>query len=478
MREKRLQPLLMVKMNSSEISKAVDMNSSYLGIESLVLMENAGKEIAKNSEKFNSIAVFSGLGNNGGDGLVAARHLSSIGKRVMVYTLAGKRSKECQKNFDVIERLDSIEIEIIRDPRDCEKIRKDLEKFDLIIDSLLGVGVKGELREPIKSIVEVINSSRAYKIAVDCPTPGINADLTLSFHLAKTADARVVNIGIPKEAEIYCGPGDVYLAMPRRVGNEHKGDFGRLLIVGGSKEFTGTPALVGRAALRTGVDLVIVCSPVYVSRRMQFDPDLIVSPLKSEFYLEMDDVKKILKLNFDSIVIGNGLGTEDETRYALKKLLRKIDKPVILDADALKLIKPKHVKKNFILTPHAREFEILFGKYDENFDERVRMVEKFAKKKKSVILLKGPTDVISNGGETRLNRTGNVGMTVGGTGDMLAGIVGALSCKTDGFTAACAGAFLSGLAGDIALEKFGHSLTATDCIERIPEAIKFCRDFE
>ncbi len=466
------------KMNSSEISKAIDMNSAYLGIEPLVLMENAGREIARNSEKFNSIAVFSGLGNNGGDGLVAARHLSSIGKRVRVYTLTGERSKECQKNFDIIRRLNSVEIETIRDSRDCEKIKKDLDKFDLIIDSLIGVGVKGELREPIKSLVDTINLSRAYKIAVDCPTPGINADLVLSFHLAKTADARVVNIGIPREAELYCGPGDVYLAMPKRHGHEHKGDFGRLLIIGGSREFTGTPALVGRAALRTGVDLAIICCPSHVSERMQSDPDLIVNPLRSEFYLEKDDVEQILKLNFDSLVIGNGLGTEDGTKYALKRLLREINKPVILDADALKLIKINHIRENFILTPHAMEFRTLFREYDENFDERVEIVKKFAKRTKSVILLKGQTDIISNGEKTRLNRTGNVGMTVGGTGDMLAGIVGALSCKTDGFTAACAGAFLSGLAGDLALEKFGYSLTATDCIEKIPEAIKFCKGFE
>jgi hydroxyethylthiazole kinase-like uncharacterized protein yjeF len=468
----------MDKMDPSEMSKAADINSSYLGIERLVLMENAGKEIARHSEKFDSIAIFAGLGNNGGDGLVAARHLSSMGKRVRVYTPAGKRSTECQRNFEITERLDSIEIELIRDPLDCEKIRGDLDKFDLVIDSLLGTGITGELREPLKSLVDVINSSKARRIAVDCPTPGIKADLTLSFHMAKTADATVVNIGIPIEAETYCGPGDVYIAIPKRGGDEHKGDFGRLLVVGGSKEFSGTPALVGRAALRTGVDLAVILAPIYAARKMQLDPDLIVRPLKSESYLKTEDVDEILKMNFDSVIIGNGLGTEDETRYALKKLIRKIDKPVILDADALKLIKIKQVRKNFILTPHGGEFEKLFGEYGENAEERVKTVEKFAKKTKSVILLKGLTDVISSGEKTRLNLTGNAGMTVGGTGDMLAGIVGALSCRTDGFTAACAGAFLSGLAGDIALKELSYSLTATDCIERIPKAIKFCREFE
>ncbi len=465
-------------MDSKSISKAVDMNASYLGIDRLMLMENAGKEIARHSTKFNSIAVFSGLGNNGGDGLVAARHLSGIGKRVRVYTLSGKRSGECQKNLDIIQKLDSIEIETIRDSSDCHRIREELDRFDLIIDSLLGVGVKGEPREPIKSIVGVINSSKAYKIAVDCPTPGVKADLTLSFHFPKTADARVVDIGIPREAELQCGPGDVYTAMPVRRGHEHKGDFGRLLIVGGSKWFTGTPALVARAALRTGVDLAIISCPSHVSDRMQFDPDLIVHPMKSESHLEKSDVDDILKLDFDSMVVGNGLGTEEETGYAINKLLRRVDKPAVLDADALKLIKPKHVRENFILTPHAMEFKTLFGECPENLDERKRLVTEHAGKTGSVILLKGETDIISDGEKTRLNRTGNAGMTVGGTGDVLAGIVGAFSCKTDGFTSACAGAFLSGLSGDLAFKKTGYSLTATDCIENIPKAIKFCWEFE
>jgi hydroxyethylthiazole kinase-like uncharacterized protein yjeF len=449
------------KMNSPEKSKAVDMNSSYLGVETLTLMENAGKEIARNSKKFNSIAVFSGLGNNGGDGLVAARHLSAVGKRVKIYTLIGERSRECQRNFNITQKLDSVEVEVVRDSSDCEEIN--LDEFDLIIDALLGVGVKGELREPVKSLVDVINSSEAYKISVDCPTPGVKADLTLS--------------GIPREAEIYCGPGDVYLATPHRFGREHKGDFGRLLIIGGSREFTGTPALVGRAALRTGVDLSIICSPSYAAERMPFNPDLIVKPLKSEFYLGKVDVEQILAMDFDSMVVGNGLGVEEGTGYALKKLLKNIEKPVILDADALKLIKSKHIRENFILTPHAREFKLLFGEFEDKTEGRIQVVEEFAGKTRSIILLKGSTDVISNGVETRLNRTGNAGMTVGGTGDMLAGIIGAFSCKTDPFKAACAGAFLSGLAGDLALKDLGYSFTALDCIEKIPEAIRFCWEF-
>ncbi len=466
-----------IKMLNSEIIKAIDMNSEYLGISGIVLMENAGREIAREAQKFNSIAIFSGAGNNGGDCLVAARHLSGAGKKVKVYALKGDRTPGCERNFEIIRGLDSIEIEFVGDSRDCERIKGELDEFDLIIDGLIGVGVRGELREPVKSIVEMINSSKAYKICADVPTPGIKSDLTLSFHLKKTEDAKVVSIGIPKEAELYCGPGDVYLALPKRMGQEHKGDFGRVLVVGGSRQFIGTPFLVARSALRAGCDLSIIACPSHVADRIPFDANLIINPLNSESHLKKSDVDSILEVDFDSLVVGNGLGTADETKYALKKLLRRVDKPVILDADALKIIGEAQLGDNMIITPHATEFRILFGECGDGLDQRREIVEEKARKTKATIVLKGPTDIISCGDKTRLNRTGNPAMTVGGTGDVLAGVVGTLAVKSGNFLAACAGSFLTGLAGDKAFEDLAYSLTATDVIEKIPDAIKTCREF-
>lgn len=460
-------------MDIAQRSKAIDMNAAYLGVDTLLLMENAGGKMAERCQKYDSVAVFAGLGNNGGDGLVAARHLSGEGKRVTVYTLSGSRSCECQRNFDIIKKLDSIEIKYVRDSTDCMVL--DLSGYDAIIDALLGVGVRGEVREPIKSMVDAMNKADAYKIAVDCPTPGLKADLVLSFHFKKTEDAEVALIGIPKEAEYFCGPGDVYLAVPKRAGGEHKGDFGRVLIVGGSRDYSGTPALVGLAALRTGADLVTVCCPSYAAEKMRCYPDLMIHPLGSESHLQESDVEGILSMSFDSVVLGNGLGLSEESRDAVKRLLKEIEKPVVVDADALKLMKPKHIKKTFILTPHSKEFEILFG---EAPIDRVAAAEKQAREHGCVILLKGPVDVVSDGKRTKLNHTGNPGMTVGGTGDVLAGIVGALSAKADIFTAACAGAFLSGLAGDLVLKDRGYSITASDCIEKIPDAKRFCEAFE
>ncbi len=465
-------------MEISEITKALDMNSEYLGISRLVLMENAGKEISKECERFRSVAIFCGTGNNGGDGFVAARHLSGIGKRVKVYAIHGRRSREAEKNFEILKRLDSVEIRLIKDSADCREIGKELKEFDLVIDALIGTGVRGEVREPIKSLVNVINSSKAFRLCVDLPTPGVNPDLTISFHIPKTEGAKTVDIGIPREVESFCGPGDVYLSIPKRKGDEHKGDFGRLLVIGGSREFAGTPSLVAQSALRAGIDLVTIYCPAYVADRIPFDPNLIIKAMESEFYFSESDIDKIRDINFDAVVIGNGLGRKEETMYAVRKFLRSQEKPVILDADALKLIKLKDLRKNTIITPHAMEFKMLFGELSEKFEEQISLVQNFAEKTGAVILLKGRIDIISDGDKTKLNRTGNSGMTVGGTGDVLAGIIGALVANKSGlFQASCAGSFLCGLAGDIAKEDLGYYFTATDVIDRIPKAIKFCEGF-
>jgi len=466
-------------MDYAGITRAIDINSSYLGVSTLQLMENAGSAIAKEVGKFNRVALFCGNGNNGGDGLVAARHLCANGKEVRVYILKGTRTQANSKNLEILRNLGCVDIDVITDSGDTGRIKNELKNFDIIIDALLGVGITGELREPVKSLVDVMNKAKAPILSVDIPTPGVKADTTLSFHIPKTKDAKVADIGIPKEAETQCGPGDVVTAIPKRKGNEHKGEFGRVLVVGGSREFTGAPVLTGKAALRTGVDLVTVMCPRFVAERIPFDPNLMVTPLNSEFYLGKEDVDSILEKEFDSIVIGNGLSQQQESRFALKKLLRKIkEKPVVLDADALKLIKPSWLGENFILTPHEREFGILFGEPGETLEDKTEAVEKKAKKTKATIVLKNPIDIISDGGRTKLNKSGNAAMTVGGTGDALAGIIGAFHCWTTPFQAACAGAFLCGIAGDLALNDLGYAIMATDLIDKIPEALKFCSEFE
>jgi len=442
-------------------------------------MENAGKEISLKADKYDKIAVFAGLGNNGGDGLVAARQLSSIGKKVKVYSLKGERTKENQINHDIIEKLDYIDVEYVTDSSQCDEISKELTEYDCIIEALIGAGIRGELRQPVKGLVEALNHAKSHKIAVDLPAFGFKADLVLSFHLPKTQKAEVAQISIPREAELICGPGDVYLAAPARVQEKHKGDYGRVLVVGASREYIGAPVLTAYSALKSGADLSIIAAPSYALELMEKNPNLIYTKLDSKYYLDKSDVEKILELNFDSIVVGNGLGTEKQSADALKKLLKGTDKPIVFDADALKLLTPGVLKRysrgNVILTPHRAEYETLFGVKPKDYDT----LKDKAHETNTVILLKAPVDVISDGSQLKLNKTGNVGMTVGGTGDVLAGIIGALACNrnTTLFYAAAAGSFISGLAGDLCWEENKYYYTATDVMEKIPNAFIYCEKY-
>ncbi|MEA1925246.1 MAG: NAD(P)H-hydrate dehydratase [Candidatus Altiarchaeota archaeon] len=465
-------------MDNFNLTKALDMNASYLGVEGILLMENAGKEVALKASSYEKIAVFCGTGNNGGDGLVAARHLSCLGKKVRVYSLKGERTEGNRRNFEIIKKLDSIELEYVTDSTQCVEIRNELTGFGCIIEALIGTGIRGELRQPVKSIADTINASKSYKISVDYPA--IEADLVLSFHLPKTEDAKVAYIGIPPEAEQHAGPGDVYLAVPGRSGAEHKGAFGRVLTAGGSRDYLGAPLLAAVSALRSGADLSILAAPSRVLERIKSDPNLIYLELESEHYLSLGDVKKLLEVRHDTLVVGNGLGTKKESADAVKEILRKAENPVVFDADALNLLKERDLGRysngRVILTPHRGEFETLFGEMPDSPD----VVKEHAEKTGTVILLKSPMDVISDGMRVKLNTTGNAGLTVGGTGDVLAGIVGALACnkKTTLFNAASAAAFICGVAGDLCMGDKGYHYTATDVIEKIPAAFLYCKKFE
>ncbi|MCX6695246.1 MAG: NAD(P)H-hydrate dehydratase [Candidatus Altiarchaeota archaeon] len=448
-------------------SRALDINARWCGVSTQVLMENAGKAVAGHCLRYDGIAVFCGNGNNGGDGLVAARILKDNGKSVTVFVLEGMRSRLNGLN---LKRLaGKVKVVELKSSDDVP----DLSGFDLIVDALLGVGFHGKLREPLAGIVGRINESRVPVLSVDVPSGfKVKADKVISLHESKLEGAVVAKIGIPKEAELYCGPGDVYLALPERRGDSHKGDYGRLIVVGGSRNYVGTTTLVAEAALRVGVDLVTIFTPSYAAERMPFNPNLMIHPLRSKDHIALKDVPEILDARYDAMVVGNGLGRDEECRKALKKLFSENKKPVVVDADALSIMDKEWINENMILTPHHGEFKMLFG-----VEGSGRTVEKNAVETKATIVLKGPVDVISNGKVTRLNKTGNPGMTKGGSGDTLAGITAGLLAQNGNLmNSACAGAFLNGLAGDIAYGKLDVSMNATDIIEHIPDAIRKSRE--
>jgi len=261
-----------------------------------------------------------------------------------------------------------------------------------------------------------------------------------------------------------------------RKPESHKGDFGSVLVIGGSRIYSGSPALVAMAAMRAGADLTCIAAPERAAGiAASFSPDLITYPLKGACLSghHLRELQKLLE-KYDAVAIGNGLGLEPATKKAVVQFLARLGKPCVVDADAIKALDGRPLGENFVLTPHAVEFSILTGKPPGNtLKGRTQRVKAAAVKLRCTVLLKGHEDVISDGARTALNKTGNSFMTKGGTGDTLAGICAALLARgARPFEAACAAAYINGKAGDIAAERFGEGLLATDLLQCIPEAIR------
>ena len=487
-------------ISSSEM-RALEANAEYYGISLLQLMENAGRNIAQEIisrfPKEKKIAVFCGLGGNGGDGFVAARHLLAAGYSVIVILVGRSRDinhEAALKNWLILQSLqDKIMLIEVTDSSAIPKVTA-----DVVIDALLGTGTKGQLKPPISQVVEYINSLNAFKLAVDVPTgidsdtgevlgTAVKADLTVTFHKAKmglnkakkyVGELVVKDIGLPMEIEQYAGPGDVYLATKPRSPTAHKGDFGRLLVIGGSEVYSGAPTLVSLGAMRTGVDIVYLAAPEKTAYAISsMSPDLITIKLEGNNLKpsNMETLKPYLSM-VDAVAMGPGLGLNPETAEFVKFCIEEVEKagkPLLLDADGLKAFAKfkRPLKVPLVLTPHAGEYAILTGEtLPENQEERVLAVQKTAKKLNAVVLVKGKVDIICDAERVKLNFTGNPGMTVGGTGDVLSGIVGGLMAQhVDPFEAAVAGAFVNGAAGDFVASEIGFHMVATDIIDWIPQ---------
>mgnify|MGYP001773057122 CR=1 FL=1 len=277
--------------------------------------------------------------------------------------------------------------------------------------------------------------------------------------------------------------------FPERPKDQYfkKYDFGLLLVIGGSDFYSGSPALVAMAAFRAGVGMVRIFAPKRAADIIaSFSPNLAAFPLDGKWLskehlpilIEQTKAAKEVAEGKVAVVIGGGMGRTKETQEVILEYLQQIDVPVIVDADAIYALakKPEVISgKVCLITPHAFEFFVLTQRkiYQLPLEEQVKIVKEEAERLKTVILLKGKPDVISDGKEVALCYAGSPYMAVGGTGDTLAGIAGAIMTRIkDPFLVAQAAAFLNGKAGEIAAEKLKHSLLATDVIETIPEVLK------
>ncbi len=489
---------------TSREMRALELNSEYFGVSRLQLMENAGRGVAEEiltrfkPEKAN-VALFCGLGGNGGDGFVTARHLASRGFKSVVI-LAGKSrnitDEEARKNWFALQSLKNVIS--LHEAYDSSIIPS--VEANVVVDALLGIGLEGAPRPPISQMIKRINESKAFCVAVDVPT-GVNsdtgeilgeavtADLTVTFHRTKPAfdkaDAQVgelviKKIGLPEEIERFAGPGDVRMAIKKRSAKAHKGDFGRLLVIGGSETFSGAPTLVALAALRAGVDVAYIAAPHTTAHAISsMSPDLITVKMEGD-YLNAGNVSVIHRhlKNSTAVVMGPGLGLHKDTRDAVKDIVKMVEErktPLVLDADGLKAFAEfkRKVGSPLTLTPHTGEYKLLTGHVPpEDLNERAEDVRKTADNLNAIMVLKGNTDIISDGTRVKFNFTGNPGMTVGGTGDVLSGVIGAfLAWGSDPFEAAVAASFINGAAGDFVSEEKGYHMVPTDLLEWIPEVM-------
>ena len=281
---------------------------------------------------------------------------------------------------------------------------------------------------------------------------------------------------------------DVATVLSKRRQEAHKGDYGRLVVVGGGLRYVGAPALVGLAALRSGVDLAIIAAPEKVAWTVNsFSPDLITIklPCRDLEPAALSELRNELK-SATAVVVGSGLGTLAKTRDAVLGLARMLKEeypglPTLFDADGLKALASERGLPQgmpWVLTPHAREFELLTGvDLPSDIKGRAQQVRVASKELGCTVLLKAWVDVIASpAGKVKLNYTGNSGMTVGGTGDVLAGVVGAfLSQGVEPFKAAVAGVWACGHAGDLCYKERGYELLASDLIEKLPAVFKEVR---
>ena len=475
-------------MITADRMAAVDANAAALGIPRKQLMESSGNAVARavraEVDPGSRVVLVCGRGNNGGDAFVAARFLREYAVETVLVGHPERINTEiARENWAALEHSE-LQTATLTDTSQLDSL--DLETADCIVDAMLGTGVTGVLREPEASTARAINATDTHVISVDVPSGvdadtgdakgvAVDADHVVTFHDSKPGlqaldvPITVADIGIPAAAERFVGPGD--LRFVDREPTSHKGDHGELLVIGGGP-YTGAPALAGQAALRAGADLVHIACPESVAAPIQgYSENLIVHSFDGE-RLTSDAVDAILDLagEMDAVICGPGLGSHDETLAAVGSFLTAYAGRAVVDADALSVVPEVETDATLVCTPHQGELVGMGGETADETEQRAELVADYAAELGHTLLVKGAYDVITDGESTRISRTGNPGMTVGGTGDVLAGVVGSRLAGREPLVAAAVGAYINGRAGDLAFEEAGDGLVATDLIGWLPEA--------
>lgn len=502
-----------------EIIEIEDLAEKKFSVLRQELMENAGKNSARWIENFaakkslpKKILIVCGSGNNGGDGFVCARYLYESGFFVSIIFVS-KESKlkgPAKNNFNKIKKNKKTRIIKAGNVKKLKEISGLFDDAVLVVDCILGTGIKGEVSGFYKDLISFLNSISNPVISLDVPS-GLDADTgkgfcvkayaTLAMGLPKVgllktcAEENVgflhtINIGIPEELTRnvennieYIQPDDFKDLIKRRKYSDHKGSCGHTLIIAGSQKYTGAAELCVRGALRSGSGLVTLAIPKSLQKNYQikFSEAMTTGLPETEdgslSYDAYNMLKDFIDEKIDSIAIGPGLGQNPDTRKLIKKIISESGVPVVIDADGIsavsdELLTLRKAKAPLVLTPHPGEMARLLNDSVENVqNDRWGIAQGLSDKYDITIVLKGYHTVVAGKKEKiYINGSGNPGMASGGMGDVLTGIISGLIAQ--GFTpfeSSKIGVYAHGAAGDLVMEELGErGMLASDLVEKLP----------
>jgi len=521
-----------MKIASSDQMRELDHKTiTETGIPGVVLMENAGRETVYLIENYftdltgSKVVIICGKGNNGGDGFVIGRHLWNRGCDVVFILLTQLENLQNDAKVNA-EAANNIGIPIIEitTSENLKKQRSIIQNADILIDAILGIGLKRKAENLFAETIRLINSSDAFVVSVDIPSglstdksyligPAVSADLTVTFGLikpglllypaaSKAGQVVVVDISIPQQnvdsmniKGDVLSPGHFPAFFSPRFPDSHKGHFGHLLIIAGSQGKTGAAILAANAAARSGTGLVTVAIPEPLNPILETNlTEVMTFPLPgSHKCLHIDHIDPLLEAlrGKSAVLIGPGIGTDKSTIECLKVILQKIDVPLIIDADALNILAMTHelwLEKDVpvVITPHPGEFSRLTDiSVDKLLNDQLNLTTAFAKSKSCLVVLKtARTLIAAPDGTFLINTTGNPGMATGGSGDILAGMIAGLAAQNIiPEQATAAAVFWHGLAGDITEKYVGQTeMLAGDIIKYMGKArrlmVEHLQDFD
>ncbi|MCC7331428.1 MAG: NAD(P)H-hydrate dehydratase [Flavobacteriales bacterium] len=492
-------------LNATQIKEADRFTIENEPISSIDLMERASKKcvdwIVKNFDANTEFAVFCGVGNNGGDGLVISRLLSEANYSLQIFIVefSSKYSDDFAQNLEKLKKT-GIPYKILN----LLNYTFDLPSNIVIIDAIFGSGLNKPLHGFVSKITTVINRAQSI-ISIDMPSGifcenneennlenVVKATYTLTFQQPKLAmmfpcyatcfgEIQLLDIGLKKEylkqvntPYYFTTKESVSSFMHIRQKFSHKGTFGHSLLIAGSKGKMGAALLSAKSCLRTGAGLATLLVPKCGVTIVQtaLPEAMCISDEKNNFISSIPEVDK-----YNAIGVGPGIGTQKSTQNALKLLIQNSKIPLVIDADALNILSENKtwlafLPPNSVLTPHPKEFQRIVGKWESD-EQRLRLQQELAVKNQLVVVLKGAyTSIALPNGEIHFNSSGNAGMATAGSGDVLTGIITSLVAQGYAMDiASIFGVYLHGVAGDFAKEKIGEpSMIASDIIENIPLA--------